>query len=146
MVSARRSRLAAGGFAAGLLLLPLTGCSADSGDATAAGVSSAAESAGSAASSAAGSAGSAASSAAGEVDDRVDCSGSSCSVTVDTGEDVDVLGTQLSLQSVADGQATLAVGDRTVSCAQGDEVSAGPLSLACTTISDDSVTLTVSLG
>jgi hypothetical protein len=33
-----------------------------------------------------------------------------------------------------------------VSCAEGESVSAGPLSLQCTTVTDDSVELTASLN
>jgi hypothetical protein len=142
MATTRRSRLAAGAFAAGLILVPLAGCSADAEDTSASELTAAAESARSAAESA----GSAASSAASEASDRVDCSGDSCSVTVSTGSDVELLGTRLSLDSVADGQATLSVGDRTVTCGADEDVTVGPLSLACSDIGDDSVTLTASLG
>ena len=75
------------------------------------------------------------------------CSGRSCSVTLSgDGAEVDVLGTTLALGGVQDGRATLNVGDASVSCAQGEEVSAGPLSLTCTTVTEESVELTASLG
>ncbi|MGY2127595.1 hypothetical protein [Blastococcus sp. SYSU DS0617] len=153
MSTTRSSRLAGGALAAGLLLLPLTGCSEDAQDTTAAGVTSAAESAAAAATSAAESASeaaesasAAASSAASAVNERVDCSGDSCSVTVSTGSDVEVLGLQLSLQSVEGDQATVTAGDSTVTCGDGETVSVGPLSLQCSDITDDSVTLSASLG
>ena len=146
-------RLISGVVAAGLFAVPLAGCSGDATNTSASDLTSAAQSAGSAASSAASaagsaaaSAGSAASSAAGNVGDNVDCSGNSCSVTVSTGANEKVLGTQLSLKSVDSGQATLSVGDQTVSCGEGEKVSAGPLSITCTGITSDSVTLTASLG
>ncbi len=146
MSMTRSSRLAGGVVAAGFLLLPLTGCSADAEDTTAADLTSAAQSAGDAAASATASAGAAASSAASEINERVECSGSSCSVTVSTGADVEVLGTQLSLESVEGDQATVSAGDRTVTCGEGETVSVGPLSLECSDITDDSVTMTASLG
>lgn len=127
-------------FAAGLLLVPLAGCS-DAEDPTGQ-VNDAEQSARSATDSAS----SAASSAASEVNERVDCSGNSCTVTVGTGADVELLGNTLSLESVQDGQATLSVGDRSVTCGDGEEVSVGPLSVTCSDISDDSVTMEASLG
>ena len=42
--------------------------------------------------------------------------------------------------------ATLSVGGASVSCAQGETVSAGPLSLTCSTVEADSVELTASLS
>jgi hypothetical protein len=75
------------------------------------------------------------------------CSGSSCSVTLSgSGSEVDVLGTNLAFGGVEDGRATLSVGDSSVSCAQGETVSAGPLTLECTTVESDKVELTASLG
>ena len=38
------------------------------------------------------------------------------------------------------------VGDQEIGCSQGESVSAGPLSLECTTVTQDSVTMTASLG
>ena len=146
MAITRSTRLTTGVVAAGLFLIPLAGCSGDATDTSVSDLTSAAQSAGSAASSAAQSAGSAASSAANKAGDNVDCSGNSCSVTVSTGADVNVLGTQLSLKSVDNGQATLSVGDQTVSCGEGENVSAGPLRLQCSNIGSDSITLTASLG
>ena len=75
------------------------------------------------------------------------CSGTSCSVTLEgEGAEVEILGTSLALGGVQDGRATLSVGNASVSCAQGETVSAGPLTLTCTTVEADSVELTASLG
>ncbi|MGY1641041.1 hypothetical protein ACI782_07885 [Geodermatophilus sp. SYSU D00703] len=75
------------------------------------------------------------------------CSGSSCSVTLSgSGSEVEVLGTNLAFGGVEDGRATLSVGNSSVSCAQGETVTAGPLTLECTTVESDSVELTASLG
>jgi hypothetical protein len=132
--------LGSGLLTAGLLVIPLAGCSGTNNG------SSVISSASSAASSAAGSAGSAASSAANAASSKVDCSGSSCSVTLSgNSKQATVLGTTIKLGSVQNGKATVSVGDRSVSCGQGDSVSAGPLTLKCTTVSDNSVTLTASL-
>ncbi|ADB75036.1 hypothetical protein [Geodermatophilus obscurus] len=77
----------------------------------------------------------------------VDCTGTSCSVTISgDGAQADVLGTPVSLGSVQDGRATVRVADREVSCSQGESVAAGPLTLECTTVTADTVTLTASLG
>jgi hypothetical protein len=79
--------------------------------------------------------------------DNVHCSGSSCSVTLTgDGAKADILGNTLSFAGVKDGRATLSVGDASVSCAQGESVSAGPLTLQCTTVTDNSVELTASLS
>jgi hypothetical protein len=78
---------------------------------------------------------------------NVSCSGSSCSVTLSgDGAEAEILGTTLSLGGVADGRATLGVAGAEVSCAEGESVSAGPLQLQCTSITDDSVELSASLN
>src|SRR3712207_288123 len=75
------------------------------------------------------------------------CSGSSCSVTLSgEGSEVEILGTSLAFGGVQDGRASLSVGNASVSCAQGETVTAGPLTLECTTVEADSVELTASLG
>ncbi len=75
------------------------------------------------------------------------CSGSSCSVTLTgDGSEVEILGTSLAFGGVQDGRAELRVGDASVSCAQGETVNAGPLTLECTTVGTDSVEVTASLG
>ena len=77
----------------------------------------------------------------------VECSGSSCVVTLSgDGTEVDVLGTTVTLGQVQDGRATVGIAGQEVSCSEGESVSAGPLSLECTTVTQDSVTMTASLG
>ncbi|MGY1660794.1 hypothetical protein ACI78Q_06170 [Geodermatophilus sp. SYSU D00705] len=79
--------------------------------------------------------------------DNLSCSTSSCSVTLSgDGSQVDVLGTSLAFGGVQDGRAELRVGNASVSCAEGETVSAGPLTLECTSVQDDSVEVTASLG
>jgi hypothetical protein len=79
--------------------------------------------------------------------DSLSCAATSCSVTLSgDGASVNVFGTKLAFGGVDDGRATLRVGDKEVSCAQGESAQAGPLSLECTEVTDDSVKLTASLG
>jgi hypothetical protein len=79
--------------------------------------------------------------------DNVDCSGNSCTVTLSgDGAKASILGNDLAFAGVQDGRASLSVGDAEVSCAQGESVSAGPLSITCTTVTDDSVELTAEAG
>jgi len=79
--------------------------------------------------------------------DNVSCSGTTCTVTLKgDGASADLLGTTLAFGGVENGRATLRAGDTEVSCAQGQSVSAGPLSLKCSEVTDDSVTLSASLG
>ena len=79
--------------------------------------------------------------------DNLSCSASECSLTLSgDGAQVDVLGTSVALGGVQDGRASLSVGNASVSCAQGETVSAGPLTLTCSTVTADSVELTASLG
>ena len=77
----------------------------------------------------------------------VSCTTSSCTVTL-TGDsaEADILGTTLTFGGVQDGRASLGVGDVSVSCAEGESVTAGPLQLECTSVTDDSVELSASLG
>ena len=79
--------------------------------------------------------------------DNVSCSGSQCTATL-TGDaaEAEILGTSLAFGGVQDGRATLSVGSASVSCAQGESVTAGPLSLTCTTVTEDSVEVTASLS
>ncbi|MGY1811599.1 hypothetical protein [Blastococcus sp. SYSU D00820] len=75
------------------------------------------------------------------------CNTSSCSVTLSgEGSEVEILGQTLSLGGIENGRATLRVGSATVSCGQGESVAAGPLSLECTSVTDDSVELRASLN
>jgi hypothetical protein len=78
---------------------------------------------------------------------NVSCSPSSCTATLSgDGAEAKVLGTTVKFGGVQDGRATLGVGDASVSCAQGDSVNAGPLSLTCTSVTDGAVKLTATLG
>lgn len=74
---------------------------------------------------------------------RVSCSGSSCTVTLAGSSRLTVLGTSFSLTGVQGGRATLDVGGQSLSCAQGETVSAGGVSVQCTAVTDDSVSFTV---
>lgn len=79
--------------------------------------------------------------------DDVSCSGSSCTVTLTGGgASATVLGQDLGYAGTQDGTASLSVGDHEVSCTQGEEVTAGPLTLSCSSVTDDSVELTATLG
>ena len=79
--------------------------------------------------------------------DNVDCSGTTCTVTLEgDGAKASILGNDLAFVGTENGKATVSVGDASVSCAEGESVSAGPLQLQCTSVSDDSVELTASLS
>jgi hypothetical protein len=79
--------------------------------------------------------------------ENVSCSTSSCTATLDgDGAKAEILGTTLEFSGVQDGRATLGVGDASVSCAEGEQVSAGPLSVTCTNVTEDAVEVTASLG
>jgi hypothetical protein len=77
----------------------------------------------------------------------VTCTTSSCTVTLNgDGAEVDVFGNTVSLESVQDGRAGLQVGNASVTCAEGESVAAGPLSVECTSVSENSVELTATLA
>ena len=79
--------------------------------------------------------------------DNVSCSGESCTATLSADSaSAEILGTKLTFAGVQDGRATLGVGDASVSCAEGESIAAGPLSVTCTSVTDDAVELTASLG
>jgi len=79
--------------------------------------------------------------------DNVSCSGKSCTATLEgDGATASILGNDLAFAGVQDGRATLRVGDAKASCAQGESVSAGPLSITCTKVTDNSVEVTAKLG
>jgi hypothetical protein len=79
--------------------------------------------------------------------DNVSCSGSTCTATLSGGSaKANILGSTLAFAGTENGRATLSVGKASVSCAQGESVSAGPLTLTCTTVTDQSVQLTARLG
>ena len=76
---------------------------------------------------------------------NVSCTTSSCTATLSgDGAEAEILGTTVSLGSVQDGRASLSVAGASVSCAEGESVTAGPLALECTSVTEDSVELTVS--
>jgi len=79
---------------------------------------------------------------------NVSCSSEgSCTVKLSgDGAEAEILGTTLSLGSVENGRASLSVAGASVSCAEGESVSAGSLELQCTSVTEDSVELTASLG
>lgn len=135
----RLSRRSAIVLAGGLALAPLAACTGAEENTGSSALTSASEGVESATSAAA--------SAAESVDGNVDCSGSSCTVSLSPdAAEVEVLGTRLAYEGVQDGEATIAVGNRTVTCSEGESVEAGPLTLECTTISADSISMTASLG
>jgi hypothetical protein len=77
----------------------------------------------------------------------VDCEGTSCSVTLSgDGAKAEILGTGVVLGGVDDGRATFQIGDEEFICGEGDEVSAGPLTLECSSVEDGHVTMTATLG
>ena len=79
--------------------------------------------------------------------ENVSCSGGSCSVTLTgDGAQAEILNTTLTFGGVQDGRATLSVGGASVSCGEGESVTAGPLQLACSGITEDSVELTASVN
>ena len=79
--------------------------------------------------------------------DDFSCDTNSCSVTLNgSGAEVDLpIGPTIRLGSVEDGRASISVGGASVSCTEGENVSAGGLSLECTSVSDDEVELTATL-
>ena len=79
--------------------------------------------------------------------DNVSCSGSSCTVTLSgDGAEAEILGNTVTFGGVQDGRASLGVGGTTVSCAEGESVSAGPLSIECTSVTADEVQLSATVG
>jgi len=79
--------------------------------------------------------------------DNVDCSGTTCTATLTgDGATASILGHDLAFAGTENGRATVSVGDASASCAQGESVSAGPLSLTCTTVTEDTLEVTASVG
>ncbi len=151
-----RRRLAPGVLAGALLLVPLAACGEDTPTGTGTTETSApAEDTGGATDTAApedtaatsepGATGATGTDSGTSAD--VNCAGTSCSVTLSgEGAQAQVLGTPIVLGAVENGQATFRVGDQELGCTQGETASAGPLSVECTTVSEDAVTMTASLG
>ncbi|WP_138757195.1 hypothetical protein [Modestobacter altitudinis] len=156
----QRRRVSALVLAGGLTLVPLAACGDDSqpgaADATPevsvtesspAEVTDGADQTTESTDAATGTAGSAEASGESDSDADVDCSGRECTVTLTgDGAEADVLGTSVVLGGVENGRATFRIGDQEVSCGQGESVSAGPLTLACSSVTDDAVAMTASLG
>ena len=142
-------RVASGLLVGALLLLPLAGCgdTADPGDAAPEVTATESAPAGETGDTARTSAPQDTAGADGDTTADVDCSGTSCSITLSgDGAETEVLGTSIALGTVENGRATVRVGDQEISCSEGESVSAGPLTLECTTVTEASVTLTASLG
>jgi hypothetical protein len=79
--------------------------------------------------------------------DNVSCSPNSCTATLSgDGARAEILGTTLEFGGVQDGRATLGVGDASVSCSEGESVGVGPLSVTCTSVTDDAVEITAELN
>ena len=79
--------------------------------------------------------------------ENVSCSGNRCTVTLTgDGAEAKILGQTLTFGGVQDGRASLSVGGASVSCGEGESVAAGPLQLACSGVTDDSVELTASVN
>ena len=79
--------------------------------------------------------------------DNVSCTTSSCTATLSgDGAEAEIFGTTVRFGGVQDGRATLGAGGTNVSCAQGDSVGVGPLQIECTSVTDDAVEITASLG
>ena len=79
--------------------------------------------------------------------DNVSCSGTKCTATLSgDSASAEILGTKVEFAGTKDGRATLGVGDASVSCAEGESISAGPLSVTCTKVSEGSVEITASLN
>ncbi|MBN1094166.1 hypothetical protein JKP75_17355 [Blastococcus sp. TML/M2B] len=79
--------------------------------------------------------------------ENVSCSPRSCTVTLEgTDAEVNILGTTLRFGGTEGGRASLGVGSASVSCAEGESVSAGSLVLECSSVGEDRVELTASLG
>jgi hypothetical protein len=75
------------------------------------------------------------------------CSGNQCSVTLGGSvAEVTVFDTTIVWEGIQDGQATLRVGDQYVSCVPGQSVSVGAVALACTAVTQDTVTFTATRG
>jgi hypothetical protein len=79
--------------------------------------------------------------------DNVSCSGSQCTVKLEgNGASANILGNEIGFAGTQDGRAGLSLGDASVTCAQGESVALGPLSVTCTTVTENSVELTASAG
>jgi hypothetical protein len=73
----------------------------------------------------------------------VSCSGDTCSVTLGGDATVQVLGATISILRLEGDRATLRVDGQEVSCSPGRTVSAGAVHLACTEVTADTASVTV---
>ncbi|WP_156119239.1 hypothetical protein [Modestobacter caceresii] len=156
----RTRRLASGLAAAGLLLVPLSACSDEPVDDATSALDTATQTPAEGETSEPTMTDDSATATATETDamatgtggatsteSGVECSGSSCVVTLSgDGTEVDVLGTTVTLGQVQDGRATVGIAGQEVSCSEGESVSAGPLNLECTTVTPENVVMTATLG
>jgi hypothetical protein len=79
--------------------------------------------------------------------DNVSCSPSSCTATLSgEGAEADILGTKVEFAGTQDGRASLGVAGANVSCGEGEKIAAGPLSITCSSVTDDAVEITATLG
>ena len=73
------------------------------------------------------------------------CSGTACSLTLaGEGSSVQVFDTGISFVGIRDGRATVRVAGQDVSCVQGQTLTAGALTLTCTSVTSDTVRIDVS--
>jgi hypothetical protein len=78
--------------------------------------------------------------------DNVSCSGTKCTATLNgDGATAEILGTKVTFGGTKDGRATLGAGGASVSCTEGERISAGPLSVTCTKVGEGTVEITASL-
>jgi hypothetical protein len=74
----------------------------------------------------------------------VSCTGDTCTVTLGgTGSTAQVLGTTFSVRSIDRGVAHLRADDHEVTCTAGEAVTAGPVRVQCTEVTEDAVRFTV---
>jgi hypothetical protein len=78
----------------------------------------------------------------------VACDVHTCTLTLRTTDprELRAFGATLALDDVADGVASLTVGDGAVECRADESVEAGPLTLFCDDVTADSVRLTAEVG
>ena len=79
--------------------------------------------------------------------ENVSCTTSSCTATLNgDGAEAEILGTTVTFGGVQDGRASLGAGGASVSCAEGESVGVGPLQIECTSVTEDAVEITATLG
>lgn len=79
--------------------------------------------------------------------ENVSCTTSSCTATLSgDGAKAEIFGATVTFGGIQDGRASLSVGGASVSCAEGESVTAGPLQIECSNITDDALEIKASLG